>query len=136
MKCNHLLVFLWLSYYFIFILNILIPRIAPLNIFVLQFLLYSIVWIWWCEIRLYILWIWYNSVHCVLTLYNIVVYNIDTNPLLLSLHNVSCSAYLRMAQSVSSNVQAGNIKYLTVFQYIIILHCMINSSLWLSYMLT
>ena len=47
--------------------------------------------------------------------YNIVVYNIDTNPLLLSLHNVSCSAYLRMAQSVRSNVQARNIKYLTVF---------------------
>ena len=62
-------------------------------------------------------------------LYNIVVYNIDTNPLLRSLYNVSCSAYLMIAQSVRSNVQAGNIKYLIVFQFIIIFHYMIDSSL-------
>ena len=54
---------------------------------------------------------------------------IDTNPLLLSLYNISCSAYLRMAQTVHSNVQAGNNNYLTVFQFITTFHYMIESIL-------
>ena len=58
---------------------------------------------------------------------NIAVYNIDMNPLLLNLYNISCSVYLRMAQTVDSNVLAGNNKYFTAFQFIRIFYYMIDS---------